>query len=89
MYDGEMLVVASRVGAGPSDNGQAVASEFELWPFYDFDVFCFACRGKNLSGRWTCGEQAAGHADDRQFCEQSVHGTNLQLPFLGPHEGRA
>jgi hypothetical protein len=37
-----MLVIASRVGAGPSDNGQVLASEFELWPFDDFYMFRFA-----------------------------------------------
>jgi hypothetical protein len=35
IYDGEMVVVASRVGAGPSDNGQVVAREFQLWSVDD------------------------------------------------------
>src|SRR5208283_6179228 len=90
MYDGEMLIVASRVGAGPSDNGQVLASEFELWPFDDFDMCRFACRGKNLSNRRTCGEQAADGASDRQFGEQSIHGQILNHRSLGRllHEGR-
>src|SRR5271166_776929 len=68
-----MLVVAARVSAGPSDNGQVTASEFELRSFDDFDVRRLACRGKSLSDRWTCGEQAPGRAGDDKFCEQPIH----------------
>jgi hypothetical protein len=36
VHDGEMVVIAARIGAGPSDNRQVVAREFELGPL----TFC-------------------------------------------------
>ena len=38
VYDGVMVVVASRIGGGPSDDGDVVVGGFERWPFEDLDA---------------------------------------------------
>jgi hypothetical protein len=71
--DREMIVVAARVGGGPSDDGEVIVSNFERWRFGDLDVLGLLLRRRVLSADWVGAEQAAGGGGDRQFHEQSVH----------------
>ena len=50
VYDGVMVVVASRIIGGPSDDGDVVVGSFERWPFEDLDVFGLRRRRRILSG---------------------------------------
>jgi hypothetical protein len=86
-----MFVIPARVGAGPSDDGEVVVGNFELWRLGDLNVLGLLLRRSVQSDDWVGEKQAAGLAGDRPFCEQSIHGRNPQLPFpvKTPHEGRA
>src|SRR6516164_60552 len=74
--DRKMLVISARVGAGPSDDGEVVVGNFELWRFGDLDVLGPLLRRRDLSDDWAGEEQAAGRGGDRQFQEQSIHRTD-------------
>src|SRR6516162_7558199 len=81
MYHGVMVVVASRIGSGPSDDGEIVVGNFECWPLDDLNMLGPRLRRRVLSADWVGVEQDAGHGGDRQFQEQSIHGTDPQLLF--------
>src|SRR5258708_37201267 len=77
-----MVVVASRIGGGPSDNGQVVMGNFERWPFDDLDVLDSRLRRRILSDDRAAKEQAARCGGGRPYPEQSIHRTNpLSLPL--------
>src|ERR1700746_480550 len=71
-----MLVVPTRVGGGPTDNGRVVVGRFELRRFGDFDVLGSLLRRRDLSDDRVQDEQATGRGGDRQFHEQSIHRTD-------------
>ena len=79
--DRKMLVISARVGAGPSDDGEVVVGNFELWRLDDLNVLGPFLRRRDLSDDWVGEEQAAGRGGDRQFEEQSIHRTDPQLLF--------
>jgi len=85
VYDGEMVVIAARIGAGPSDNRQVVASEFELRPSDDCDMRGFLWRLKQLSGSRADTELANEAGGKRQPRKQSIH-RNHGIMF-GPGRG--
>src|ERR1700757_128585 len=78
-----MLVVPTRVGGGPTDNGRVVVGRFELRRFGDFDVLGSLLRRRDLSDDRVQDEQAAGRGGDRQFHEQSIHRTDPHSCSLG------
>jgi len=45
VHDAEMLVIPTRVGGGPSDDGEVVVGNFERWRFGDLDVLGLLLRG--------------------------------------------
>ena len=57
--DSEMFVIPARVGAGPSDDGEVVVGNFELWRLGDLDVLGLLLRWRDLSADWVGVEQAA------------------------------
>src|SRR6516164_7163664 len=65
--DSKMLVISARVGAGPSDDGEVVVGNFELWRFGDLDVLCPLLRRRDLSADRARVEQAPRGGGDRQF----------------------
>ena len=76
MHDAIMLVVPPRVRGVPPDNGHPGVSRFELRRFGDLDVLSPLLRRKDLSDDRVGEKHAAGHSGDRQFPEQSIHGTD-------------
>ena len=59
VYDGVMVVVASRIVGGPSDDGDVVVGNFERWPFDDLDMLGPRRRRRDLSADWGGAEWAA------------------------------
>src|ERR1700675_2706128 len=77
-----MVVVASRIGGGPSDNGEVVVGNVERWRFDDLDALDSRLRRRILSDDRAAKEQAARRGGGRPYPEQSIHRTNpLSLPL--------
>src|SRR5580704_3252927 len=75
VHDGEMIVRPTRVVGGPPQNGQVVASDFEHWPLYDFDVrSLLRWWRKGLRKRCIADEQAADRRSHHHFEKHPVHG---------------
>src|ERR1700730_12070788 len=68
-----MLVIPARVGAGPSDDGEVVVGNFELWRFGYLDVLGPLMRRRDLSADWVGEEQDIGDDTSRQLHFHSMH----------------
>src|ERR1700730_14919734 len=63
----EVVVIPARVCARPSDDGEVVMGNFELWRFGDLDVLSPLLWRRDLSADWVGEEHTAGRGGDRQF----------------------
>src|SRR5271166_5548113 len=68
-----MIVIASRVGGGPSDDGEVVVGNFESWRLDDLDVRGFRRWRRILSDDGAAKEQASRYSGGRPYHEQSIH----------------
>src|SRR5260370_23466510 len=83
VHDAVMHVRTPRVVGCPSDNGQMVRGNLELWRFDDLDARSLLEGGKYLSGAWVGREQAGDRGRDRQRPKQSIHGWSLPSRVCG------
>jgi hypothetical protein len=77
VYNGVMVVIASRIVGRPSDDGDVVMGNFERWPFGDLEVLGPGRRRGILSGDRAAKEQAAHYSGGRPYHEAFIHRTEL------------
>ena len=76
VYHRVMVVVASRIGGSPSDDGDVVVGNFERWPFDDLDVLGLRRRRRILSDDGDAKDQAARYNGGSPYHERSIHRTD-------------
>ena len=77
VYNGVMVVVASRIVGGPSDDGDIVVRNFERWTLGDLDMLGPWRWRRILSDDRAAKEQAAHYSGGRPYHEAFIHRTDL------------